>query len=421
MEDIVKKIIALLCTVGLLTFSGCGQPSDNNDNAEPVVIQEEKVGTDGLMYKVMEKSGKQYAVITACALPMEKIIIPETLGDCPVRELEPYVFEANEVIKSITLPRGLEKIGSYAFSECVNLENIEIPESVTNICATAFNGTLWLEKQYEENPMLIINDILADGRTLSGEVVIPDGIKSIAGHAFSGNTELTAISIPETVTQIGEYAFMSCRALSAFDIPDSVQKIGEGAFQECFSLKSIIFPEGFKTIEKSLFLGCYALEEISIPESVDEIGFQPFILTKWLSDRQSESPLVSINGILIDGETASGDIVIPDNITNINHDAFQYNESITGVTIPNGVTSIGEDAFRGCSQLQTLALPNTLEKIGEGAFKDCPALTEFTIPDGIDIEIFSAAFGSFYTEYEITAYYKGKTYTYTDDKFVVTE
>lgn len=55
-------------------------------------------------------------------------------------------------------------------------------------------------------------------------------------------------------------------------------------------------------------------------------------------------------------------------LTAIDAQAFQYCESLTGISIPEGVTSIGRMAFAFCSSLDSIVLPTTLESLGTMAF-----------------------------------------------------
>ncbi len=69
-----------------------------------------------------------------------------------------------------------------------------------------------------------------------GDVVIPDGVTSIGGSAFSECSSLTSITLPDGVTSIGNSAFYGCSSLTSITIPDSVTSIGWGAFNDCESL-----------------------------------------------------------------------------------------------------------------------------------------------------------------------------------------
>ncbi|MCR5122461.1 MAG: leucine-rich repeat protein [Ruminococcus sp.] len=189
-------------------------------------------------------------------------------------------------------------------------------------------------------------------------------------------------------------------------ISEGVTSIGNCAFQRCENLESVTLPESMKTIGHEAFEDCTKLASIEIPESVTNIGDRAFNNTAWLKAKQEEDPLVIVNGILIDGNKAAGDVVIPDGVTEISYRAFLECEALTSVTIPEGVTdimplafyectglksvifpeglvSVGSNAFCGCESLTSVSLPESLKSIGTCAFEDCKALEEVYIPKGV--------------------------------------
>ncbi len=234
-----------------------------------------------------------------------------------ITEIKECTFFYCESLKSISIPDGVTRIGNEAFYKS-GLESADIPESIAFIGISALSGTPFAASQQP----LIINNILCDWSTASGNVTVPGGVTSIAGMAFGDNENLTAITIPDTVTRIEEMAFRRCQKLA----------------------------------------------EINIPSSVEFIGSMAFDLTAFEKNSQ---PLI-INGILFSWDTASGDVAVPDGVRTIDAYAFYGCETVTSITVPDSVTSIGDGAFAKCPKLVSVSLPSGVE-LGSGVFDDTPA------------------------------------------------
>lgn len=80
------------------------------------------------------------------------------------------------------------------------------------------------------------------------------------------------------------------------------------------------------------------------------------------------------------GTCEDADIVIPSThdgkpVTGIGNLAFAGNRmQIKSVVIPNGVTSIAGDAFNYCAALERVTIPNSVNEIGFNAFQGCTSL-----------------------------------------------
>ncbi|MDE7098212.1 MAG: leucine-rich repeat domain-containing protein [Ruminococcus sp.] len=130
-------------------------------------------------------------------------------------------------------------------------------------------------------------------------------------------------------------------------------------------------------------MGCSSLTSIKIPDSVTTIGEGAFYDTPLFELKKKENPLVIINGILIDGEDCSGDVIIPDGVKIIGNDAFLGCIGLTSVTIPDSVISIGAGAFSDCVDLISVDIPNSVTSIGDGAFRACENLIFIKIPNSV--------------------------------------
>lgn len=188
-------------------------------------------------------------------------------------------------------------------------------------------------------------------------IVIPDSVTEIGGEAFYDCENLKSIVIPDSVTAIEESALCGCTSLTNIVIPDSVMVIGEGAFAGCTSLTSIVIPDSVTAIEEYAFCDCENLTNIVIPDSVMAIGEGAFAgckdLTsiKVLGNNHKYDSRGNCNAII---ETAT-------------------NRLITGcatTVIPDSVTEIGEDAFEWCDNLQHITISNAWLLIKAGVFQN---------------------------------------------------
>lgn len=94
-------------------------------------------------------------------------------------------------------------------------------EFVFSLCDTnldlgySFNDTLYYHGTLENwcvSPFynLQYSTLFIDGKEVSGNLVIPEGVDSIAAGAFSKCSKLTSITLPKSLTYIGENVFAGC-------------------------------------------------------------------------------------------------------------------------------------------------------------------------------------------------------------------
>ena len=84
------------------------------------------------------------------------------------------------------------------------------------------------------------------------------------------------------------------------------------------------------------------------------------------------------DGVVSDGASCAGAVVIPAGVTSIGDEAFESATALTSVTIPASVTSIGTSAFESATALTSVTIPASVTSIGTSAFLNATSLTSIT-------------------------------------------
>ncbi len=230
--------------------------------------------TKGLEYEYLSELNG-YAVAGIGTATENDIVIPDNYNRKPVIAIMDSAFEDCSGLTSITIPNSVTSIMNYAFYGCSGLTSITIPNSVTSIGEAAFYDCTGLTSIYYtgdiagwcgiiglDNLMRIDRTLYIDGKELTGDLVIPNGVTSIGDYAFLGCSGLTSVTIPNSVTSIGDYAFYHCTGLTSVTIPNSVTSIGDYAFYRCTGLTSITIPNSVTSIGKYALENCKGLTSI---------------------------------------------------------------------------------------------------------------------------------------------------------------
>ena len=105
------------------------------------------------------------------------------------------------------------------------------------------------------------------GRHAVHEIFVPEGVREIGDHAFSG-AKTSYVHLPDSLERIGDDAFRECRSLKEIVIPAGVRSIGRGAFYSCRSLWEAKLPKALPALSSGLFGDCRSLQRVTIPEAV---------------------------------------------------------------------------------------------------------------------------------------------------------
>ena len=319
-------------------------------------------------------------------------------------------------IKSVVLPKSLEKIGNGAFYNLKGLADISIPENVTSIGDEAFYNTGLTSIDLPAN-LKIIGRYAFSGTKLK-KVVLPSQVETIGNHAFSIES-LESVHIPKSLKSVtssyntsyiyngswksvewGEYynaifsgdknlktvtfedgiseiisGLFKETGINKIDLPSSVTKIGSSAFANS-DLTTINLPSSLSEIQDFAFANT-KLKEITIPDSVEKIGYGAFDSVKTLDKVILPTNLKEISSKTF-YKTNIAKITIPESVSSIGGIAFA-DTPLKSITLPNNLISIGQNAFSG-TQLTTVVLPSKIKTLENEAFGEIANLVSVNIP-----------------------------------------
>lgn len=147
-------------------------------------------------------------------------------------------FRMRNVIKSVSFAVGVTAIEKNAFRSCINIESIQLPETLEFIGPWAFAGCNKLKS-----------------------IELPGSVTYIGTYAFSGCISLEEIVIPPKVTVVSERAFANCNGLESVEIMNGKTYVGNEAFSRCKALKNVTIPEN-ANIHSQAFYWCENIENV---------------------------------------------------------------------------------------------------------------------------------------------------------------
>jgi hypothetical protein len=268
-----------------------------------------------------------------------------------------------------------KEIENNAFSGCVGLTSIIIPDSVYFFGLWAFYGCTGLTSFYVPKLVEGIEKNTFSGCTgLTDITVHPDNLNYASENGILYNKDKT-----EPIFSHGEPQDTSSPLIADYNLfPDSMTEIGEGTISEGYNIISLTIPKSITKIGDKAFAGFHQLTSIAIPASVTEIGEFVFSGCSSLIDIavNPDNPAYSSEGGVLFNKDKTEliafpasrlvEYTVPDSVTKIRKAAF-YCACLSSVTIPDSVTSIENSTFY-CSSLVSIIIPDSVKKIGDYAF-----------------------------------------------------
>lgn len=294
--------------IGYVAFDGC--------------VSVEKITVPFVGSSFSESSDSVFGEIFAGS---NKYSVPKSLKEVVILggyEIPAYAFEDCDSIEKISIPDSVSKIGEKAFYKCFSLKEIVVDE---NNSTYQSNGNCLIERETGRLILGCQTSVIPDDGTVKTicayafsncvnveKIIVPNSIQKIELYAFFGCSSLKEISVPfigekannttnthfgyifgapnkeshnnifipeslKTVIvtgdcSIAQYAFLHCRDISFFTATSSIKNVAEFAFVECSGLQVVRFEGELESLGQSVFLECSSLTEILLPSSVKKIG-----------------------------------------------------------------------------------------------------------------------------------------------------
>ncbi|MGA2864305.1 MAG: leucine-rich repeat domain-containing protein [Verrucomicrobiota bacterium] len=362
--------------------------------------------------------------ITKYIGPGGAVTIPRTIQGLPVTSIGANAFTDCTNLSNVTIPNSVASIGDGAFDHCTSLTTVMIPDSVTSIGLYPFFSCISLtaitvdalNSVYSSVDGVLFNKsqttLIQCPAGKAGSYTIPSSVTSIGGWAFSVCTSLTNVTIRNSVTNIGDSAFGGCRSLTSVTIPDSVTSIGDRAFQGCSGLTTVTIPDSVTSIRDGAFDGCTGLATVTIGSGITSISGSAFYYCTSLTSVYFQGNAPTIGWGVFDDDNKPIVYYLPgttgwgttfaglpaflwDPLSQAAYTTTNGAITITGYTGPGGsvtipstinglpVTSIGNSAFEDCTSLTSVTIGTNVTSIGVQAFQGCSRLTSITIPNSV--------------------------------------
>lgn len=222
------------------------------------------------------------------------VTLPEGL-----RSIGDFAFNCCSVLDGIVIPSTVARIGVCPFSYCPQMDNLVIAPGNSHyvmdgmmIYSSGFDTLVSCHKSAVSVTLHPNLKVLGgfENNTWLQDIDIPESVTDITDNCFNG-CSFTSIALPTRMKSIGAHAFSLNDQLATVTMPQSLLTMGKGAFENCLSLSSIVIPDSLRVIPENAFNSDINLSSITWNNDVEEIGDYAF----WAMSFYSQTHITSLD------------------------------------------------------------------------------------------------------------------------------
>jgi hypothetical protein len=279
----------------------------------------------------------------------EALLMGEPEGYFPT-----HMFQDYTVLNKIIFPKNLKGFHGQAFLRAGIIGSLIIPEGVEYIGEDAFSDNPTQGSLSLPSTLKYVGDRAFRYSNFTGELIVPDEVTYIgegafAVYGFSGNPQ-----IPEKIEYIGEAAFADMRSVYGdIVIPQGLKTVPSRLFASSSYDGNITIPEGVEVISGAAFGSTQICGEVKLPSSLVILGGNAFSGTR-ITSVIFPDELIQIGRSAFADTRISGSLTLPKGLHVIYDGTFSGCKLLTSVEIPENIIKIGDNAFSGCTQLASI-------------------------------------------------------------------